>query len=181
VNRRSGRHANTFIVEVIRTASQTLAGLAQGPSASCPFFRPALSQLTVRGDTGLTRLTTFVAWVGDVRRFPSSRKLVDGRQAAKPARQGSHLLTLLFGSGVARARHHDRTSTQKRRVIPGAPHLTFIRRLTTPIRKGSSTLHLRSLPEPKRAFLGLLGCNSYGTEGAQPVANVRHAERRKMA
>jgi hypothetical protein len=31
------------------------------------------------------------------------------------------------------------------------------------------------------AFLGLLGWNSYGTEGTQPVANVRHAERRKMA
>ena len=46
---------------------------------------------------------------------------------------------------------------------------------------GVVDLHLRSLPEPKRAFLGLLGWNSYGTEGAQPVANVRHAERRKMA
>src|SRR5713101_6782657 len=33
------------------------------------------------------------------------------------------------------------------------------------IRKGSQTLHLRSLPKPKRAFLGLLGWNSYGKEG----------------
>jgi hypothetical protein len=49
------------------------------------------------------------------------------------------------------------------------------------IRKGSSTLHLRSLPEPKRAFLGLLGWNSYGTEGTQRVAKVRLAEGRKMA
>jgi hypothetical protein len=29
--------------------------------------------------------------------------------------------------------------------------------------------------EPKRAFFGLLGWNSYGTEGAQPVAKVRPA------
>jgi hypothetical protein len=49
------------------------------------------------------------------------------------------------------------------------------------LQKGSSTLELRSLPKPKRAFLGLLGWNSYGTEGAQPVANVRLVERRKMA
>src|SRR5436190_16513570 len=33
--------------------------------------------------------------------------------------------------------------------------------------------HLRSSPEPKHACLGLLGWNSYGTEAAQPVANVR--------
>jgi len=34
----------------------------------------------------------------------------------------------------------------------------------------------RGTPEPKRAFLGLLGWNSYGTEGAQRVAKVRRRE-----
>jgi hypothetical protein len=33
----------------------------------------------------------------------------------------------------------------------------------------------------KRPVLGRLGWNSYGTEGAQPVAKVRVAARRKMA
>jgi hypothetical protein len=36
-------------------------------------------------------------------------------------------------------------------------------------------------PASKLPVLGRLGWNSYGTAGAQPVANVRIAERRKMA
>ena len=48
------------------------------------------------------------------------------------------------------------------------------------LRKGRRR-HLRSLPEPKRAFLGLLGWNSYGTEGAQGVANVRRCASAKTA
>src|SRR5205823_402335 len=40
------------------------------------------------------------------------------------------------------------------------------------LRKGSSTSICGCCP-PKRAFLGLLGWSSYGTEGTQRVANVR--------
>jgi hypothetical protein len=53
--------------------------------------------------------------------------------------------------------------------------------LTPSLDEGVADLHLRSLPEPKRAFLGVLGWNSYGTEGAQPVANVRLFEEPEIA
>ena len=53
--------------------------------------------------------------------------------------------------------------------------------MTPSITEGVVDFHLRSLLEPKRAFLGLLGWNSYGTEGAQPVANVRLSKEPEIA
>jgi hypothetical protein len=49
------------------------------------------------------------------------------------------------------------------------------------LRKGSSAFHLLRSSPAKGRVLGRLGWNSYGTEGAQRVANVRLFERPKFA
>ena len=49
-----------------------------------------------------------------------------------------------------------------------------------PHTEGVADVPSRSLPAKARV-LGLLGWNSYGTEGAQPVAKVGIAKLRKMA
>jgi hypothetical protein len=62
-----------------------------------------------------------------------------------------------------------------------AQRLSFVTEAKRLTRKEASTSIRGRWPEPKGAFLGLLRWNSYGTEGAQPVAKVRRTEGPKMA
>ena len=82
----------------------------------------------------------------------------------------------MHGFIVVISRWDSQTSTEDAPIFASSPR-------TDPfsITKGVVELHPRPCPEPKRAFLGLLGWNSYGTEGAQPVAKVGIAKLRKMA